>query len=191
MNWLSFTFLLVSMSLQASNDLESSPEKLKACEDKISELLAQIPSQEVKVLPLNLENSKEARSDVYHLSSDHLCGIEFLKENGLLTVTQFKPKQNEDIYRNVVKFESIFLNGNDPTRTNGRIKGKAFCKISGDTIKYVTKVPVLTDGVKSPWALEELTFKLSANVLDVKLRASLVPIHRAFRSITACKFDLE
>jgi hypothetical protein len=152
-------------------------------------------TQEMRLEALNPDGRArvDVRVDTYHMSSDNLCGVE-LTDDGILTVTQFKVLDDESDarppFRQVKKFESIVLNGADPTRSGGRVKSKVHCSLTDDTVTYVTKVPVLTDGVRSPWVIEELRLKVEDSVLAVSLRASVTPIDRVFRSITACDLEL-
>ena len=155
-----------------------SASELKDCEKKIAELIRQVK-------PVSLSVAPEKRVDQYHLGKDQLCGVELLDH--MLTVTMFKePKTPENVSVNAAKFETIILNENDPTFTGGRVKALVSCEISDDTVSYTTKVPVLTDGVKSPWAIEELKIKKESGEIHISLRASLIPIQKVFRSITEC-----
>lgn len=186
----SIALLVLSLLSQVA-----SAQSLAECEAKIGELLSKVKTQELRVLALNdVTSTDQARVDTYHMSNNTLCGVELLEETGLLTVTKFKPLADVSSaipFREVVKFESIMLNGSDPTRSNGRIKSKVSCSMTENSIRYVTKVPVLTDGVKSPWAIEELNVSLTGNTLYFHLRASVTPIHKIFRSITDCKLTVE
>lgn len=173
-----------------------SAQSLDECEARIFDLLSQVKTQEVRVLALNKDgiDPAEARLDTYHMSSNTLCGVELIKESGLLTVTKFKGLNEIDsdkISRDVVKFESIVLNGSDPTRSNGRIKSKVSCSMTESSVRYITRVPILTDGIRSPWAIEELTVIVTGNNINFSLRASISPINKVFRSITDCKLTVE
>ncbi|HXH75219.1 MAG TPA: hypothetical protein VNJ08_09660 [Bacteriovoracaceae bacterium] len=115
------------------------------------------------------------------MSLHNNCGVELVEENGQLTVTMFKPSSLAP-----KKFETIILNGNDPTYTNGRVKAKVSCSMDENSVVYITKVPVLTDGMKTPYAIEKLTIRQDEKGLKVTLRAGLTPIHSVYRSITDC-----
>ena len=155
-----------------------SASELKDCEKKIAELLRQVKTTSLSVAP-------EKRVDQYHLGKDQLCGVELLDH--MLTITMFKePKTPESLSVDAAKFETIILNESDPTFTGGRVKALVSCEINDDSVSYTTKVPVLTDGVKSPWAIEELSITKDNGELHVSLRASLIPIQKVFRSVTAC-----
>ncbi len=186
---------LITLSLMALISQNISAQTLEECEVKITRMLSQVKTQKVRILALNEDgiDPLSARVDNYHMSENNLCGVELVKKTGLLTVTKFKSlKDDSEIpFRDVVKFESIMLNGSDPTRSNGRIKSKVSCSISENTVRYVTKVPVLTDGIRSPWAIEELTVSLKDKKVNFSLRASLLPINKVFRSITDCEMTLE
>lgn len=171
-------------------------QTLQECETKITGLLSQVKTQQLRVLALNEDGTppSKARVDTYHMSADNLCGVEFVKETGLLTVTKFKELETHDFdlqFRDIVKFESISLNGSDPTRTNGRVKAKVECSMTKNSVRYVTKVPVLTDGVRTPWVIEELNVKFNDNIVNFSLRATVTPVNKVFRSITDCALAVE
>ena len=156
---------------------------LRDCEKKISDLINQVKTTTLKV-------DAQQRVDQYHLGVDQLCGIELTEH--MLTVTKFKsPKLPGELSVEAEKFETIMLNGNDPTFSGGRVKAQVSCEISGNNILYTTKVPVLTDGVKSPFVIEELSISQESDTVRVSLRASLTPVKKVFRSITDCTLSLD
>lgn len=155
--------------------LSAMGSELKDCEAKISKMIKQIKTQELKVF--------SNRSDTYHMGHDNLCGVELTEK--FLTVTMFK----ED---NIIKkFETIILNGNDPTFTQGRVQAKVSCHMDENSVVYETRVPVLTDGIKSPYAIEKLVVRQNDQELYVSLRASVTPINGVFKSITDCYLSVE
>ncbi len=152
--------------------------ELKDCEQKIKKMLDQVHTSFVIV-------SKTNRIDLYHMSKDRLCGVELTDK--FLTVAKFKDATPADEpMLTTKKFETIILNGEDPTFTDGRVKAIVTCEMDENSVIYTTKVPVLTDGSKSPYAVEKLTMKQDQNGIQVSLRSSLTPIQSVFRSITDC-----
>ncbi len=159
---------------------------LQDCEEKIVELLAAHPTTDVRLVE---GGQALARVDSFHLKADKSCGVE-LAENAqgkFLTVSLFHPAApGAGNALEQKKFETIILNGDDPTFTDRRVKAVVNCSMTADSVEYVTRVPVLTDGVRTPWVIERLNIRKSAAGLNVRLRASVTPINGVFRSISAC-----
>jgi hypothetical protein len=165
--------------------------ELGDCEKKIKEMLGEVKNSKVLIVE-KYENGAAVinpRVDSYHMSADSSCGVE-VANGTILTISKFKEALT--LVNNVPamerkKFETIMLNGNDPTFTQERVKAIVSCKMDENSVEYVTKVPVLTDGVKSPWAIEKLNISKVNGELNISLRASVTPISKIFRSITDCK----
>jgi hypothetical protein len=171
--------ILVVTALMSMNTFAS---ELKDCEKKIAEILNQVNTSKINLIE---DGKTNERVDSYHMSPSLDCGVE-LTSRGQLTVSMFKPSSTDR-----KKFETIILNGNDPTYTDGRVKALVSCSIENNTVIYTTKVPVLTDGVKSPYAVEKLTIKQEDSSIQVSLRATVTPIHKVFRSITDCTLEVK
>ncbi len=160
--------------------------ELRDCEKKIHEWLSVNPASSIQVIE---KGELNPRIDQYRLNEKRNCGIEIA--GAFLTISMFKPSAATETKLETVKFETIVLNGNDPTFSQGRVKAQVSCKMTENHIEYITRVPVLTDGIKSPFAVEKLTLDKDDKTLKVGLRATVTPIQKVFRSITDCTYGEE
>ncbi len=169
---------------------------LKACEDKIAELLAPYEQTLTKTTV-----NGYVRETNYKLNAEKTCGVEFIQNKGFLTITDFstakpnkKPKNTatfnaESTEYAVGKFETITLNQNDPTYTENRVQAIVTCDATEDNgdvqLTYTAKIPVYADGVRSQFK----TVKLSMNKTGAALKLKMSAVGVIFKSTIECELN--
>lgn len=132
---------------------------LKECQARIASILSNVKAQTMK------GPAGEAAAEQYRMSADRSCGVEYLADAAQLTVTRFGEEE-------LKKFETILLSEAELT-TGGRVRATLECEIDGDTVTYVTRLPILSDGVRTPFQKKTLTVSLEDRTVTVKLEARL------------------
>jgi hypothetical protein len=144
--------LLLLAPLMVLNPAHASD--LAECRAKIAEMISATPASENKGPTGNL--------DQYHMSKDQNCGIE-LTDEGYFTVNRIaKPK-----------FETIILNHAELSAKD-RVKAESTCTITEDAVYYTTRLPIFSDGVKSPFQVKKLAVTRNGSQVTVKLTSKIL-----------------
>jgi hypothetical protein len=132
---------------------------LKECQAKIASMLANVKPTTTKGPAGN------AAAEQYRMSADQSCGVEYLADTAQLTVTRFSAGE-------LKKFETILLNEAELT-TGGRVRATLTCEIDGDSVIYQTRLPIFSDGVRTPFQKKTLKVSLEDKTVWVQLESRL------------------
>lgn len=123
--------------------LTASASEPAACRAKIVELLAPHAPQAAK--------GPAGAGEQYRLSADKSCGVEYVADKAHLTITRFAGAGDEkSAEAGLKKFETMLLDETELS-SGGRVRSQVECEIQGDSVIYKTKLPIFSDGVRTPF----------------------------------------
>ncbi len=159
-----FTLLTLSAPYSAHADVQE-------CTQKLTRLFAK--------LPVTQNLGPNGKGD-YHLSQDKKCGVEWSEHLGYFTVTRFAGDT-------LAKFETIILNEQELT-AGGRVRATLECVADDEeTMTFTTKLPIFSDGVKTPLQTKTLSVKQAGKRLEVSLKSKI----SVLSSPITCAFEIQ